>query len=271
MAKNGEAAIGRGVLTPIKQRDLEKFLRQYLQVCKAILRKNLWASPELFVADITAGKGVHPETGEEGSPLILMRLLEEFDITYKSFFIEQQPDNFAALQEIVETQFVEALHRCCFLKGDHVVELARIVPHAVPLRPSSFGLIYYDFTTEDFARSLRFLSTLYRGHFPRLKYVDCLLYLSATAIKRVRKAFPGNPDLITYVQQIPKRQWLVREPSGANQYTFLLGTNYVDYRTSNKIGLFPISEAPGKEIFEHLNFTVAEREVRQTAAMFPAL
>lgn len=270
MAKNGEEAIGRGAFTPIKQRDLEKFLRQYFQVCQFILTKNkTWARPKLFIADITAGKGIHPETGEDGSPLILLRLLEEFQMNYRACFIEQQPDNFATLQGVVAQQFLDVRGRCVFQCGDHVQLLYTLVRQFVILK--TFGLIYYDFTTENFARSLEFLAKLYQDFRPNLHYVDCLLYLSATAIKRVRRAFPEHADLLTFMQQIPKKQWLVREPSGANQYTFLLGTNYVDYQTSNKIGLFPITTPRGKAILERLNYTNEEWEARQTAAIFPAL
>lgn len=271
MAKNGTAAIGRGVFTPLKQRDLEKFLRQYLLVCRAVIKRNPWASPELFVADITAGMGVHPETGEEGSPLILLRLLEEFHVAYQAFFIEQEPDNFASLQRLVDDRFWSVSHLCSFVKGDHVEEMAHIVRQHLRLKPPSFGLLYYDFTTDDYERSLRFLADLYTRYFHLLKFIDCLIYLSATAVKRVRGAFPDRPDLTAYLRAIRKDQWLVREPSGGNQYTFLLGTNYKKYRTSIPIGLFPISEPRGKGILERLNFNTKEMGARYQPALFPSL
>lgn len=258
MARNGEDAIGRGSYTPLKQRDLEKFLRQYLPICGHVIRRNAWIHKRLFFFDITAGKGVHPETGEEGSPLILLRLLEEFQLDYSAHFIEQQSDNFASLTALIdEHAFHPAMERS-FTCGDHVEALPLLLARHLPLRPQPLGLLYYDFTTEDFARSLRFIGEVYQQFAARMSRLDCLLYLSATAIKRVRGAFPDRPDLMTYLRAIPKKQWLVREPVGANHYTFLLGTNFVDYRTSNQIGLFPITEQRGFDILQQITLTSQE-------------
>lgn len=269
MARNGEDAIGRGLFTAMKQRDLEKFLRQYLPICGHVIRRNPeWVHKRVFFFDITAGKGIHPETGEEGSPLILLRLAEELGIDYSAHFIEQQPDNFAALQTIVAARGFRHGAERTFTCGDHVAALPPILRHYLPLRPQPIGLLYYDFTTEDFARSLRFISEVYQHFTNRMERIDCLLYLSATAVKRVRGAFPNRPDLMTYLRAIQKKRWLIREPVGANHYTFLLGTNFVDYKTSIPIGLFPITERRGFDILRRVNFNSDELKQGEPSDLF---
>jgi hypothetical protein len=266
---SGLNKIGRGELTPLKQEHFSIFFRQYVAISEQILKKHRWADCRLCVFDITAGSGINPETGQSGSPLIITETLKERGLDFRAYFIEQEPDNCADLRR--ELRF--AVERTCnseinVICGDHVVELPLILSD---LRSVFYGLLYYDFTTQNFHRSLAFLADLYtcRAHRKRLKLTDCMLYLAGTAIKRVRGAYPERPSLLSYLRRIPKDYWLIREKAGANQYTFLVGTNWYDMPACESIGLYPLNSKRGRDIFLEINYTEPElRKMQEGEELF---
>jgi hypothetical protein len=183
-------------------------------------------------------------------------------VPYQAFFIEQEPDNFEKLSALLMEHHPQCMKNIKMRCGDHVDLLPRLIGAYLDPKPQPFGVLYYDFTTQDFDRSLRCLTTVYNSSLyrNRLYRIDCILYLSATAIKRIRGAFENRASLLDYMSGIGKKHWLVREPSGQHQYTFLVGTNWPGLKGRKSIKLFPINESPGREIFEKLNYTSKELE-----------
>ena len=59
---------------------------------------------------------------------------------------------------------------------------------------------------------------------------------------------------------VGKKQWLIREPIGKHQWTFMLGTNWKKFPEWKKEGFYRIDTEEGQRVFRRLNWTAGERE-----------
>jgi hypothetical protein len=91
-------------------------------------------------------------------------------------------------------------------------------------------------------------------------FIDVLIYFQAGMNKRTLNAFPGSGrlPLDDALSQIPKK-WLIREPEGANQFTFLLGTGMGQPFDWKRRGYHLLASPEGRAIQEWLIRTVAQR------------
>ena len=83
--------------------------------------------------------------------------------------------------------------------------------------------------------------------------MEILIHLSAATIKRVKK-YQGL-CLQDYLELIPKRYWLVREPVDQHQWTFVLGSNTNNFKSWKGIGLWRVDSERGRKVFNRLNET----------------
>jgi hypothetical protein len=216
-----------------------------------ILPKNSWAKPYIFYVDMNAGSGYNDEVDCPGSPLEFAAIAQKYLFAKEAFFIEQNADSFGSLTSHQEL----SVYNCC------MADSCKILPDIIDqFGNKAFGLIYYDpngitmnskMSVFDSARAV--------CSKPEARFIDILIRFSGTNYKRSRGAFPGKyPPLKEQLSGIGKSRWICRKIAiddlghrDPNQWTFLLGTNWTDYKAWRQKGFYPI-EDPDSD-FELIN------------------
>jgi hypothetical protein len=75
--------------------------------------------------------------------------------------------------------------------------------------------------------------------------------------------------LTDHVLAIGKKQVIVREPRGANQYTFIFLTNYLKFPAWEKAGFYHLESEEGSQIMSKLDMSAREMQERDEAALIP--
>jgi hypothetical protein len=130
---------------------------------------------------------------------------------------------------------------------------------------SHYGLIYSD---ENGALPPFALLGDYARHLPHL---DILIHVAATPIKRQRLS-PNHPlseRLDELMATIAKEQWIVRQPYGHHQWSFLIGTNWDAFPRFKRQGFWPVSSPEGARILRILSWTTQERSDHEQQNLFP--
>jgi len=132
---------GFGGNTEAKQADFRYLVGYHLNVVDCMVAKarregKTFPPPEYWYFDITAGCGVHPETGDPGSPVIFKQVADGANIPSTAWFFDCHPSNCAALQE--RFQGDSSVH---VVAGDHNETLMAAIPDVD--RPR-LGLLYCD-------------------------------------------------------------------------------------------------------------------------------
>ena len=100
----------------------------------------------------------------------------------------------------------------------------------------------------------------------RYERTDILVYFSANrGLKLHRRSSPDKYEFLTeYLQQIDKREWVIRRPRTNYEWLFLFGTQWHDKPTWEKAGWYDLNCDRGRKILFRCNFTAKERdELRQ--------
>jgi len=235
---------GRSQYTPLKQSNLKYLLDVHISVSMQIQAKNDWIDGEYFYADICAGDG-----GDEieGSPVIFTDAQKRHGLRCKPYFIERSPIIMGSLRRRLENK--DAVWIC----EDHCKALPEIAP-----QNNKVGLLYYDPNGDPFNNYPNLLSNFYKSS--TTGRIDCLLYFSGTTIKRVLKAPGTNREwsISEDMERIGKKVWLIREPFGKSQWTFLLGVNWIQFPEFKKIDFHNIKSKKGQNILNKINYTAKE-------------
>jgi len=238
---------GRSQYTSLKQKHFEYILNTHIEISKQVQKNNPWMSSKYFYADICAGDGGNDVAG---SPVIFTKAQNHHGINCKPYFIDHNALSLGRLKRIVEND------SAIFLCDNHADVIPKIVPRQIQM-----GLVYFDPNGDPFNNYPLLLSNFY-SHMST-KRIDCLLYFSATTIKRVFNA-PGTNrkwGLIDDMKRIDKKVWLIREPFGRSQWSFLFGTNYTDFPEFKKLGLHNITSRRGQSVLTQLNYT--SRQIKE--------
>ncbi len=177
MPANGSYGSGRA--TPFKQAALESVAGHLIGSSCAVGRK--WKRP-VVVADMTCGPGVNPETGADGSPLILARhcSLTATRLKYGISFVYVDRDEVALestrheLLQLIERRAIQGLVTCPRLNQTEAI--AQIPSTAV-------GLAYWDPTRYN-DLDLSVITSLSR----QCTYMDILVTRECLAAKRMNCA-----------------------------------------------------------------------------------
>lgn len=247
---------GQSQATPIKQGIFEAVLDQHLSIVSAIrMTKYLqrgWRFPGYVYIDATAGCGDNLEVGVPGSPRIFDGKIRDSGMPYKSYLIDRDSKNVERLQSLFKDD-----PRVNIYCGKHEFVMSEVLTDIGNNKP--FGILYFD---PNGAPNFEFIAHLCRA--PMLERVDLLIRFSATAVKRVRRAF-GRDSLEEMIREIPKTNWMVgygayRDP-WQSAFLFGLNTPIKEYR---KTGLHNIDSATGQQILYQINYTSEEKQ-----AFFP--
>lgn len=237
--------IGHSDWTPEKQDMFRRFLGIHFRMAKTAMAKH--KRTRYYYFDLNAGTGVTPDGKKDGSPLIFIQEAERAAIEYNAHMIEVNPDNFKCLDRNL-AYFGIAAYRSRAILADHNDYMASF---CVPRYRGEFGLFYTDPTGID---DLPFETLARLSHY--WGKADILMALSAANLKRVGVAH-GRPRLIDYLRSIKKRRWVIREPRGKHQWTFLYGTNGPAPRWA-KQGWHPVTSPEGTDILLRLSLTREE-------------
>lgn len=60
------------------------------------------------------------------------------------------------------------------------------------------------------------------------------------------------------MERIGKKAWLIREPFGKHQWSFILGVNWEEFPEFKKIGFHKTSSTQGQNILNRINYTAKE-------------
>lgn len=229
-----------GEHTQEKQDIFSKFVEHHINIVKQIYNKKGQWNPYLYF-DVFAGPGWMSCQDYEGpgSPLIFKRIMSSFEgINYRMICSENNPDYQVMLTDVLEDfELKDNALECC-PKSYHEWHfgMAYIDP---PMSKDSFLLL--EQIIKDFAK-----------YFPQL---DIVLHISASYIKRLSgmNHVPFDKKLTEFMNCVNK-DWVIRESIGKQQYTFLVGTDYLSWALWKNQGFYKVNSYDGQRILKRLNY-----------------
>jgi three-Cys-motif partner protein len=251
--------VGTSEYTEIKQQHFNKIIDIHIESTLAILRKNNkrfpgWCEKKYYYFDINAGPGM--VNGEEGSPLIFLNYAKKHkDISFHVVLIENNKTNILELSEKMQPYLIYPNLVIDIRFGDH----NKIIPeYFVAQKRNRFGLIYNDPSGK--VPSFDLLQAM--SGTACYSKLDILINCPSATIKRVSRSplTKSKETLIDYLNKIDKEHWLIREFYFKHQWTFLIGTNWINFPRFKKIGMYPMSSVEGKKILYDLNYTTSEKK-----------
>ena len=253
-----------------KEADFRNILGMHINVCKGIHRR--WDGPPYLYVDLYAGPGNLEHKGRRflGSPLIAQDILTRAGLAHEAVHFEQDAG--------VAGQLAEALWVPVSLLDTPDPESAPIFAETcqegfprwlrtVGRQRDRYGLVYADPIDDEIPHELfNKAATL----MPR---VDLLSYVAATQYKRrrgqdlKRNGCSPRPLLSEHVNAVNKRVALIREPRAANQYTFILWSNWPDLPQWSRF--HRLDSERGAQILDQLDLTAHDlREKSNTPLPF---
>jgi three-Cys-motif partner protein len=253
---------GQSEHTEEKEYGLGKVLSQWLSVVDRIVAKYKITSPVLYV-DMNAGAGWNEEVNCIGSPLLFLSESEKHDFKKEIYFLDSSANSVVELGERILEAEPRDMTSCHLIVGDHHESLPGIID-----KHRGYGLIYHD---PNGLPSFDLLREIYQR--PNTGKLDILIRISGTNYKRIRNGVDSlgkkkqisdligkYPNLKDQLKSINKKQWIVRDIIDPDpyQWTFLLGTNFVDFKAWESQGFYKIESSKGAAILNRISYTVKE-------------
>jgi hypothetical protein len=244
--------MGCSQYTKEKQDNFRYILQGHLRIVKAALGKVAtlrWACSRYHYYDITAGSGFL--NGYPGSPLIFLEEAQRLGLSFEARFVEINEESAVALQKAIGDRVDARVYN-----GDNGMVINAWSIDLPMQQKKPIGLFYGDANGGiSHIQAMQHVADV-----DAWKYMDILLYVGATYVKRFRRVGCINFDkrLDECLSSLNKKKWLVREPHGAHQWTFVLGTNYQGIGQFKKIGLHSMDSPQGQEIMDKLTYTKTE-------------
>lgn len=250
--------------TEQKERHFRGLQRTHAGICKGIFAKLRSPLPYLYI-DLNGGRGNLEYKGRvfPGSPLIAREELDTADLPYRALHFECVPSEADLLEKALADRGWPpgSVQRIRFEEG-------------VPLwldglgrrEAWRFGLVYSDPINDPIPVAT---FNLIAARLPR---VDLLSYVSATnQYKRANANGAGHGRrLAEDVQAVNKRYALIREPRRAEQYTFILWSNWDQLFDWKREGFYRLDSGRGQEILTVADNTIKElHDKRNTPLPLP--
>lgn len=269
MPKVGSVGVSKE--TRFKQHDFYNIMDIHMNCVQSILGKHGWTYPAYCYLDLNAGPGSYSDPQGHrivGSPLLTLELASDKGLPLIGALCEHDPTehNRLAFSLITESHCTQFPHDPWSFSANNGQQILQVYPQdyrqawpAVSAQfsalqpPCLYGLLYSD----ENAKVPPF--DLFASWAQRFPLIDILIYLSAASIKRVFYA-PHTPlqhRLDALIAGIDKKYWLIRDPSGKHQWTFLVGTNWKDMKPFRK-GFYSIATPKGADILHQLSVNAKE-------------
>lgn len=237
--------LGESDTTPEKLDVFRGLISMHLRICS---RKPAFGTYQYI--DMNAGPGRSPRYGVSGSPLIFLEEVRAVPhLRYQALFIELDPGRVLELQKAVG---VYPGIRICH--GSHCEALPAAVNR---MREHATGVVYHD---PKGIPSFEILAEVSRAR--QMRRMDFVLTFGATGIKRTngraQKFEQPYQTLIDSLSAIAKDTWLIREPMGRQQWTFLIGTNWPEFPVWGQGKFHDIKGPGGQHVIQKLTYQ-AER------------
>ncbi len=243
--------------TEPKERDFAGLLAMHMRICKSILDR--YDGPPYLYVDCHAGPGNLEYDGRPfpGSPLIAQRTAAAAGLACEAIHFEQDRNVALRLNEALRYSAAVIVDSC-----EHGVP--RWLASACSDAAKRFGLVYADPIGKEIPVGM--LCAVARA----LPKADILAYVSGTAYKRRNGVRPGPRllDDIAAIQQAGKSTVLIRKPSGRQQWTFVLWSNWVKLPEWHRRGFHRLDTETGRGIAEYINYSREELFERNNAPLW---
>jgi hypothetical protein len=236
----------------------------HIPICKSIRQRNGRPSdpPYLFI-DLNGGPGrLRDDYNREfdGSPLIALDALARSGLPHQTIHFEEDPDVAAELAAALDPSvyphttvahmpFEDGVRRWLGVTQPHLYRNGVVYSDPIedPIPVETFNLV--------------------AARFPR---VDLLAYVAANnQYKRANSGGHGHGRrLAEDIAAVRKKKVLIRTPAGAEQYTFILFTNWTDMPEWTKAGFHDLKTASGNGILDRLNLTRTELHERDNTPLW---
>lgn len=257
--------VGVSEATADKQAHFTGLVHMHMDIVQGLLKKQDWMAPWYQYLDLHAGSGRYPYQGRllDGSPLLVVERARVRALPFRGDLIEKDLQSWQQLTHYLAEVCGPPTHQTTkpetasfalergeirAFQGDHHAYVPQILAglqRQVNRPDTLYGLIYAD--PNGGAPPWDLLEQCAN----LLTRCDVLLYVSATGVKRARQ--PGEQSLEEHVQAIDKKHWLIREPEGKQQWTFLLGTNWTDFPAWTQRRFYGIQARIGQSILHRLS------------------
>ena len=237
--------------TPKKQATLRALIEGHVNIWRATVKKNGWASNTYNYFDLNAGPGRCPKDTcksdcHDGSPMIAASVLRTAGVRHRLFLFERDDETRCMLASAMSG-----------MRYTGIWEAGALVPipieyhheEGVKKRATPFGFVYADPSNADAQWDVL---AKYAAEYKR---VDIAINIACTNIKRLRHL--SYPSLKKHLSRIEKKHWAVTDPHGCHQWTMLTGTNWPSGKTFGP-GFHDIGSPEGKEIYERVVYTASE-------------
>lgn len=270
--------------TPLKQKHLAELMHAMFPAIRSIMKRQDWALKDWATyIDMTAGPGYYPEFNLRGSPLIAIDTAYETGLALNSWLFEQDAQTYEHLLENLEARtglFLErsddSIRRAFLCDGrqkdpsemgitvmNQSYEIG--LPHVLAVERQQqgkgynkkryrFGMLYLDENGK--VPPIGYLQAI-AGVLPR---IDLVIQLATTTIKRrLHSAVDPWPySLAEVIDMIGKDYWIVREPFGKHNWSFLVGTNWDSFPELRSQGFRRTNTPDGQELLRYLDQTRRE-------------
>jgi hypothetical protein len=240
-----KTGIGHSSATIDKQIGLSAILQQHFSIVTAVMNKHTWIERTFFYIDAYAGDGFNAEENVDGSPLIFRKNSSILRNGFKAYFIDEVTANINKLRSYGWPSQYE------LLSGDNAMLVPQLIKNISKICAvkKMLGLIYCDPNTIPDISMLKTVST----YMPKM---DILIRMNVTAGKR------GSTRIENLISSIGKKVWIIRGPQSSDhwQWSFLLGTDYVNFKPWSKKGFHRLDSKKGYELFNKLNYTEKEKK-----------
>jgi len=247
--------VGFSEHTKEKYRVLSGITGMHLKMTKGIIHRWRGIDPYYYYVDLNAGPGRYSNGNGyiyEGSPVLFRKVARIEDINYRAFYIEIQEAHCNHLREVLgecpEGSYEKVI---C---GDNTKETTGLLDNS---REKKYGLIFSDPTGS--VPPFDMLAKL--SKLPEYRCIDFMIYLTAASYKRILKASHCDLEysIIEQLSRIRKSNWVIREPVGKHQFTFLIGSNWKKFPGWKNQRLYRLDSSEGQECMKKINYTKAEQ------------
>ena len=233
--------------TATKQADFRRIIGLQVKIVKKVWNLHDWRPPVYLYLDLYSGPGIYNDLHYSGfgSPLIAIEVLKRARVDYRCHLFNIDNTECFQLRACLNGDSNTSVYW-----GDNNRELPKLGDNHNVL-----GLAYLD--PNNVLPDFDMADKVQR----KFKRLDLLFYFGAAFDKRVRCAFDRpigeGYSLVERMSRLDKKKWIVKEPTGKQQYTFLLATN-ADIGDWKKQGWHDIESHSGWEILRRLNYTATE-------------
>ena len=248
-------SVGQSDYTKVKQHHFSVIVSTFLTAAKGMLTRNRGDHEQYFLyVDLYAGSGENMDN-VPGSPIIFHEAAKKAQICTLPILVEENEYSVKQLQDKLFSVGANYFK----IKNTNNEDFVEMMIKQ-PVRKSTYGLVYLDPNGIPNFELLRRLSEV-RQYYK----LDFLINCPATAIKRAigNVKCKQQSRLFEELKTIKKTNWMIREPIGKWQWTFIIGTNWNDPPQFKKHKFWPIDSAEGQKIVKYLSYNKQELDAME--------